>query len=76
MFKLIAGGLILFGLVSLMMARYRRIADDDVVARLKSKVPHRRIKPSLVDAARALVEAACARARARLGCAKSYLRNP
>ena len=41
LFKLIAGGLILFGLVSLMMARYRRIADDDVVARLKSKVPHR-----------------------------------
>jgi len=38
-FKLIAVGLILFGLVSLMMARYRRIADDDVVARLKSKVP-------------------------------------
>lgn len=40
LFKLIAGGLILFGLVSLMMARYRRIADEDVVARLKSKVPH------------------------------------
>jgi len=40
MFKLIAAGLILFGLVSLMMARYRRITDDDVVARLKSKVPH------------------------------------
>ena len=40
MFKLIAIGLILFGLVSLVMARYRRIADDDVVARLKSKVPH------------------------------------
>ena len=39
-FKLIAVGLILFGLVSLMMARYRRIADDDVVARLKSKVPN------------------------------------
>jgi len=38
-FKVIAVGLILFGLVSLMMARYRRIADDDVVARLKSKVP-------------------------------------
>ena len=39
-FKLIAIGLILFGLVSLMMARYRRIADDNVVARLKSKVPN------------------------------------
>jgi TRAP-type C4-dicarboxylate transport system permease small subunit len=39
-FKLIAGGLILFGLVSLLMARYRRIADEDVVARLKSNVPH------------------------------------
>ncbi len=33
-FKLIAGGLVLFGIVSLMMARYRRITDDDVVARL------------------------------------------
>ena len=41
LFKLIAAGLILFGLVSLVMARYRRIADDDVVARLKSEVPHR-----------------------------------
>ncbi|MEJ7777931.1 MAG: DUF1206 domain-containing protein [Sphingomicrobium sp.] len=40
-FKLIAGGLVLFGLVSLMMARYRRIEDEDVVARLKSEVPHR-----------------------------------
>lgn len=39
-FKLIAGGLILFGLVSVVMARYRRIEDEDVVARLKSKVPH------------------------------------
>ena len=39
LFKLIAGGLVLFGLVSLMMARYRRIDDEDVVARLKSKVP-------------------------------------
>ncbi len=38
-FQLIAVGLILFGLVSLMMARYRRIADDNVIARLKSKVP-------------------------------------
>ena len=41
LFKLIAGGLILFGLVSFMMARYRRIEDEDVVARLKSKVPHK-----------------------------------
>jgi hypothetical protein len=40
LFKLIAGGLMLFGVVSLMMARYRRIADDDVVSRLQSKVPH------------------------------------
>ena len=40
LFKLIAAGLILFGFVSLMMARYRRIADEDVVARLKSNVPH------------------------------------
>ena len=40
LFKLIAGGLILFGLVSFMMARYRRIENEDVVARLKSKVPH------------------------------------
>jgi len=40
LFKLIAGGLILFGLVSLMMARYRRIEDEDVVSRLKSEVPH------------------------------------
>ena len=39
LFKLIAAGLILFGIVSLMMARYRRIEDEDVVARLKSKVP-------------------------------------
>ena len=36
LFKIIAGGLMLFGLVSLLMARYRRIADDDVVARLES----------------------------------------
>jgi hypothetical protein len=39
LFKLIAAGLILFGFVSFMMARYRRIADDDVVARLQDKVP-------------------------------------
>jgi len=40
LFKLIAAGLVLFGLVSLVMARYRRIADEDVVARLKSNVSH------------------------------------
>ena len=42
LFKLIAGGLVLFGLVSLVMARYRRIADEDVVARLNSSLPHSR----------------------------------
>ena len=41
LFKLIAGGLILFGLVSLMMACFRRIENEDVVTRLKSEVPHR-----------------------------------
>lgn len=40
-FKLIAAGLVLFGLVSFVMARYRRITDDDVVSRLKSEVPHK-----------------------------------
>ena len=35
-FKAVAAGLVLFGLVSLLMARYRRIADDDVVARLSA----------------------------------------
>lgn len=39
LFKLVAAGLVLFGLVSLVMARYRRIADDDVVARVQSKMP-------------------------------------
>jgi len=38
LFKLIASGLILFGLVSLMIARFRRIADEDVVSRLSAKV--------------------------------------
>lgn len=42
LFKLIAGGLILFGFLSLMTARYRRIADEDVVERIKSEVPHHR----------------------------------
>ncbi|MDQ3143708.1 MAG: DUF1206 domain-containing protein [Pseudomonadota bacterium] len=37
LFKLIAGGLMLFGLVSLLMARYRRIEDDDIGAGLRSK---------------------------------------
>ena len=40
LFKLVAGGLILFGLVSLVMAKYRRVADDDVVERVKANVPH------------------------------------
>lgn len=38
-FKAVAAGLVLFGLVSLLMARYRRIADDDVVARLSAMKP-------------------------------------
>lgn len=38
-FKLIAGGLVLFGLVSLMMARFGHFSDDDVVERIKDKVP-------------------------------------
>jgi hypothetical protein len=42
LFKLIAAGLVLFGLVSLVMARYLRIADDDVVARLNWNAPHPR----------------------------------
>jgi hypothetical protein len=42
LFKLIAAGLFLFGLVSLLMARYRRVADDDVVSRLSAKMPHPR----------------------------------
>ena len=36
LFKLIAGGLMLFGIVSLLMARYRRIEDDDVIRRLET----------------------------------------
>lgn len=36
MFKLVAVGLILFGIVSLAVARYRVIRDEDVVARLSS----------------------------------------
>ena len=41
MFKLVAIGLMLFGIVSLVMARYRRIADDDVAARLSAHMPRR-----------------------------------
>lgn len=41
LFKLVAIGLMLFGIVSLVMARYRRIADDDVVARLSANMPGR-----------------------------------
>jgi hypothetical protein len=37
LFKLVAGGLVLFGVASLVMARYRRVADDNVIARLRSK---------------------------------------
>lgn len=40
-FKLTAAGLMLFALTSFVMARYRRIANDDVVARLSGAV-HRR----------------------------------
>lgn len=35
LFTLVAIGLLLFGLFSLVMARYRRIRNDDVIARLK-----------------------------------------
>lgn len=41
LFNLIAGGLMLFGLVSLVMARYRRIEDGDMVAGLRSKMSGR-----------------------------------
>ena len=34
-------GLMLFGVTSLMMARYRRINDADVVARLSAHLPTR-----------------------------------
>ena len=37
LFKLIAGGLILFGIVSFIMARYRRVTDEDVVSRIEGK---------------------------------------
>lgn len=42
LFKAIAVGLILFGLVSFAMARYRRIANEDVVARLKGTIAEHR----------------------------------
>ena len=35
-FTLVAAGLIAFGVFSIVMARYRIIRDDDVIARLKS----------------------------------------
>jgi hypothetical protein len=38
LFKAVAIGLVLFGLTSLVMARYRRIEDEDVVARLSQAV--------------------------------------
>lgn len=38
LFQLVAIGLILFGITSLVMARYRRIADADVVARLSGQL--------------------------------------
>jgi hypothetical protein len=41
LFTAVAAGLILFGLVSLAMARYRSIANDDVVARLSGAASHR-----------------------------------
>ena len=40
-FKLIAAGLILFAITSFVMARYRRIANEDVVARLSGAVSDR-----------------------------------
>jgi hypothetical protein len=39
LFKAIAAGLILFGLVSLTMARFGRIPDEDVVSRVKANIP-------------------------------------
>lgn len=39
LFQIVAVGLILFGITSLVMARYRRIADADVVARLAGRLP-------------------------------------
>jgi hypothetical protein len=35
---LVAAGLLLFGVFSLVMARYRTIRDEDVIARLKAEV--------------------------------------
>ncbi len=42
LFQLVAIGLVLFGVVSLVIARYRTIANDDLVARLKGKVAEHR----------------------------------
>ncbi len=41
LFRLVAGGLLLFGVVSLVMARFRRVNDDDVGARLHAAMPGR-----------------------------------
>lgn len=38
LFKGVAAGLVLFAITSLIMARYRQIADDDVVARLSGSL--------------------------------------
>lgn len=38
LFKGVAAGLVLFAITSLIMARYRQIADDDVVARLSGSM--------------------------------------
>lgn len=38
LFTLVAIGLLLFGVYSLVMARYRTIRDDDIIARLKAQV--------------------------------------
>lgn len=40
-FKLIAAGLVLFAITSFVMARYRRIANEDVIARLSGAVSNR-----------------------------------
>ena len=37
-YQLVAAGLLLFGVFSLVMARYRTIRDEDVIARLKAEV--------------------------------------
>ncbi len=42
LFQLIAVGLILFGLVSLVIARFRQIADEDMVAGVRAEVAKHR----------------------------------